>query len=377
MARPARFVVRWPHPANSREPFSERKFSLRMQHRHARAFASRFYASLRLGAARARAQAAAPTRGRPRREISFTISMPRPDTHLLQVGMRVGGANGGGSPPRSISSCRSGRRGRTSCAVRAPRAGLRGAGGDGPAARVAQANKNTWRVETGARASCASPTRSTPTSWRWDDELNDRRAFWNNAALLMHPGRPHQCALDRRRPALRQLGRSRRDSRPSGRHRHIRAENFDTLYDSPSSSRTSRLSPSNVRASRTASYRGEATTTRSASAATCRRSSRPPRDDGRPPYRDYTSSCAATASGGLEHPTRPRSSSAARVLRPEPTYTTSLRSSRRSISTSGTSSCSGPTRSPLRIPAENYTRLLWVAEGGRATTTTCSCAAPA
>ncbi|HEX8117296.1 MAG TPA: PDZ domain-containing protein [Pyrinomonadaceae bacterium] len=166
-------------------------------------------------------------------EIAYTVSMPRPHTHLFNVEVDLSFR---GAPPASLDLI---------MPVWTPGSYLvreferhvqefeaRDAGGR--ALVWTKTNKNTWRVETsGARAvrvrySVYANELSVRTS-----DLNDRHGFWNNANLLMYPdgllGAPSNVKVEpfgnwKVAAAL---------PAAAGTSNTYRAENFDVLYDSP------------------------------------------------------------------------------------------------------------------------------------------------
>jgi predicted metalloprotease with PDZ domain len=166
-------------------------------------------------------------------EIAYTVSMPRPHTHLFEVGARLQYA---AAPPASVDLLMPvwtpG-----SYLVREFARHVQDFAATDAAGRVlpwTKTNKNTWRVETGGarevrvRYSVYANELSVRTS-----ELNDRRAFWNNANLLVYPeGHLGSPATLRVEPFG---GWKVATGLPAvaGAANTFRAENFDVLYDSP------------------------------------------------------------------------------------------------------------------------------------------------
>ena len=123
-------------------------------------------------------------------DISFTVSMPAPHTHLLQVELRVRAERGPAALPAQLDLV---------MPVWTPGSYLvreferhlqdfaaTDAAGQPLAWR--KLDKNTWRVETGG---AAREVRATYRVYANElsvrtNELNDRHAFWNNAALLLY-----------------------------------------------------------------------------------------------------------------------------------------------------------------------------------------------
>lgn len=180
--------------------------------------------------------AAAPQRG-PAPEISYTVSMPRPDTHLLEVEMRLRWP--AGSAPQTADLV---------MPVWTPGSYLireyerhvqdfAADDGGGRALQWQKANKNTWRVTLsgggGARELRARYRVYSNELTVRTNELNDRHAFWNNAALLMYP-EGHLAAPSTLRVVAPREWKIATGLPPvSGSRDTFRAENFDILYDSP------------------------------------------------------------------------------------------------------------------------------------------------
>jgi predicted metalloprotease with PDZ domain len=166
-------------------------------------------------------------------EVAYTVSMPRPHTHLFEVAAHLRYRN---APPPALDLV---------MPVWTPGSYLvrefgrhvqdfAAADGGGRTLAWAKADKNTWRVEpNGAREvrvrySVYANELTVRTS-----ELNDRHAFWNNANLLMYPdgalGAPATLGVEpfgdwKIATGLPAVG---------GAPNTFRAENFDVLYDSP------------------------------------------------------------------------------------------------------------------------------------------------
>jgi predicted metalloprotease with PDZ domain len=168
-------------------------------------------------------------------EISYTVSMPQPHTHLLQVEMRVRGASGATLPPQLDLVLPVWTPG--SYLVREYARNVQDFAARGDADRQltwAKANKNTWRVETaGAREVRATYTVYANEFSVRTNEVNDRHAFWNNAATLMYVD--GLLAAPSTLRVVPQSGWKIATGLPAvaGQRDTFRAENFDILYDSP------------------------------------------------------------------------------------------------------------------------------------------------
>jgi len=337
-----------------------------MQHLRPRALALSFALLL---AASASASAQQPA-GAAAPEISFTVSMPRPDTHLLQVEMRLRASGAAGLPaqldlvmpvwtPGSYLVREYARHVQDFAARSA----------DGRQLSWRKTNKNTWRVETnGAREATVSYAVYARELTVRTNELNDRRAFWNNSALLMYP-EGHLAAPSTVR--VRPFGNWKiATGLPAlaGQPDTFRAENFDTLYDSPflvadfkTLSFDVRGVPHRIVIDGEGNYdperlrRDVQRIVETASAMM-----------GDLPYRDYTFLVVlhATGGGGLEH----RNSTALIVrrfaFRPESSYQDFLSLVAHEYFHVWNVKLLRPDAlGPFDYTAENYTRLLWVAEG--------------
>ena len=165
-------------------------------------------------------------------DIDYTVSMPRPDTHLLQVEMRLRWPSQAPATvdlvmpvwtPGSYLVREYGRHVQDFAAQ----------DGGGRALRWEKVNKNTWRVSAaGGRELRANyAVYANELSVR-TNELNNRHAFWNNAALLMYPER-HINSPSTLRVVPYKTWKVAAGLPPAGERNTFRAENFDILYDSP------------------------------------------------------------------------------------------------------------------------------------------------
>ncbi|MDQ1559932.1 MAG: hypothetical protein QOD32_2992 [Pyrinomonadaceae bacterium] len=171
-------------------------------------------------------------------DISYTVSMPEPHTHLLQVEMRVRGAAASNLPaqvdlvmpvwtPGSYLVREYGRHVQDFAATEA--------GGGNRPLTWRKTNKNTWRVETGGAARELRATYSVYSNELTvrTNELHDRHAFWNNAALLMYVDSQLASPSTVRVIPFGDWKVATGLPAVSGQRNTFRAENFDVLYDSP------------------------------------------------------------------------------------------------------------------------------------------------
>ena len=167
--------------------------------------------------------------------ISFTVSMSRPWTHLLEVEMRISvGANL--NLPNETNLI---------MPVWTPGSYMvreferhvqdfQATDASGRALPWEKANKNTWRINTGGARQWLAKYRvyANELTVR-TNELDSDHAFWNNAALLMYPdGWLNKPSTLRVIPANDWKVATALPS-VDGQPNTFRAENFDLLYDSP------------------------------------------------------------------------------------------------------------------------------------------------
>ncbi len=310
-------------------------------------------------------------------DISYTVSMPRPFTHLLEVEMRLRwNATSNGVVPASVDLV---------MPVWTPGSYLirefernvqdfeasdgRDDGGGGRALAWRKTNKNTWRVETaGANVLVARyKVYANELSVR-TNELNDGHAFWNNAATLMYPdghlSTPSTLRVVPFKDWKIATGLPAVNNQPDT----FRAENFDVLYDSPFLVSDFRVLPFEVRGvphriviDGEGNYdaerlRRDVQKIVETETATMREIA----------YHDYTFLLilAATGGGGLEH-----LNSTALVykrfgFRPDADYRSFLTlAAHEYFHNYNVKRIRPDALGPFDYTRENYTRLLWVAEG--------------
>jgi predicted metalloprotease with PDZ domain len=167
-------------------------------------------------------------------EISFTVSMPKPHTHMLEVELRL---RRSASLPAHVNLI---------MPVWTPGSYLireyerhvqdfaATDASNNRALAWQKVNKNTWRVET-------ADVRQLRVTYRVyanelsnrTNELNDRHAFWNSAALLMHPEGELNAPATLRVVPFGDWKVATGLPAVAGAANTFRAENFDTLYDAP------------------------------------------------------------------------------------------------------------------------------------------------
>ncbi|HEX8177638.1 MAG TPA: PDZ domain-containing protein [Pyrinomonadaceae bacterium] len=306
-------------------------------------------------------QAAAP-------EISYTVSMSKPYTHLLEVELRVRGTLAAQTDlimpvwtPGSYLVREFARNVQDFDAKDAA----------GRTLRWAKTNKNTWRVETaGARELVVTYNVYANEFSVRTNELTDQHAFWTNAALLMYPnGQLKSPSTLRVVPFGNWKVATALPAAAGGRALTFRAENFDILYDSPveagnfkTLSFEVRGVPHRIIIDGEGNYdpermRRDVQKIVEASVALM---------GGEIPYRDYTFflHTPSTGGGGLEHLNSTALIFPRFRFRPEGSYRSFLSLvSHEYFHLWNVKRIRPDALGPFDYTQENYTRLLWVAEG--------------
>jgi predicted metalloprotease with PDZ domain len=167
-------------------------------------------------------------------DISFTVAMSKPYTHLFEVELRV-------KIPANLQVANE-----TDLVMPVWTPGsylIReferhvqdfAADADGRALDWTKVDKNTWRVKTrGARQWRATYRVYANELTVRTSELNSDHAFWNNATLLMYPGGQLNAPSTLRIVAPTGWKIATGLPEVKGQANTFRAENFDILYDSP------------------------------------------------------------------------------------------------------------------------------------------------
>lgn len=165
-------------------------------------------------------------------DIAYTVSMSRPSTHLLEVEMRLKWQQMPSPLRLKMPVWTPG-----SYLIREYARHVQNFGvtdSAGKPLRWEKINKNTWQIETGgSRELVASYKVYANELTVRTNELNSEHAFWNNAALLMFPdGRLSAPST----VSVKPFGNWKVATglpKVSGRANTFRAENYDVLYDSP------------------------------------------------------------------------------------------------------------------------------------------------
>jgi len=164
-------------------------------------------------------------------EIAFTVSMPKPHTHMLEVEIQI--KRQAQSPAEEFLVMPVWTPG--SYMVREFARHVQDFAAKDSSGRPLQwekTNKDTWRVKTGgAREWQATYSVYANELSVRTNQLNSDHAFWNNAALLMYLNGFLQ-APSTLRVIAPQPWKVATGLPPAGKNT-FRAENFDVLYDSP------------------------------------------------------------------------------------------------------------------------------------------------
>jgi Predicted protease with the C-terminal PDZ domain len=165
-------------------------------------------------------------------EISFTVSMSKPATHLLEVEMRLKWAKAQDQTELKMPVWTPGSYLIREYARHLQDFSVKDAAGRSLAWR--KINKNTWQIDSkGTREMVATYRVYSNELTVRTNELNDEHAFWNNGALLLFP-KGHLAASSTVK--VNPFGNWKIATglpAVSGATNTYRAENFDVLYDSP------------------------------------------------------------------------------------------------------------------------------------------------
>jgi predicted metalloprotease with PDZ domain len=118
-------------------------------------------------------------------DVAFTVTIPRPWTHLLEVEMRISGVPSGKAADLVMPVWTPG-----SYILREYARNVQdfaATGADGTPLPWRKTSKNVWRVEKGSATAFTVRYRVYANVLRVQEaEVTDTHAFWNNAAVLMH-----------------------------------------------------------------------------------------------------------------------------------------------------------------------------------------------
>ncbi len=348
-----------------------------MQNSKQKFFALVLFAGAFITSAMARdvsAQTKRPAKGKPQPAatkpepptVSYTVSMPRPATHLLEVEMRIDWKQMPAELDLKMPVWTPG-----SYLIREYARHVQNfAAGDGSADQLkwSKANKNTWRIITKGKQSVTVTYKvyANELTVR-TNELNDEHAFWNNSALLLFI--KDQLAI----PAevtVKPFGNWRIATglKPvDGRNDTFRAENFDVLYDSPFEvSDFKEISFEVAGKQHRMIFTGEGNyDLRKCAADTAKIVEETFKIFGELPYGDYLFIVNLRGGGGLEHANSTALQFNRFGFKPESRYKSFLGLvAHEFFHAFNVKRIRPDALGPFDYENENYTTLLWAAEGG-------------
>jgi len=304
-------------------------------------------------------------------EIAFTVTMSKPHTHMLEVEVSLKRAAGDQSPAEEVLVMPVWTPG--SYLVREFARHVQdfaATDGSGGVLEWEKINKNSWRVATrGSRVWRATYRVYANELTVRTNELNSDHAFWNNAALLMYLdgflNAPSTLQILAPEPWKVATGLPV----APGPKNTFRAENFDILYDSPvevGSFKTISFEVKGVRHRIVIDGEGNYDPERMRRDVQRIVEAEVELMGGEIPYRDYTFilHLRANTGGGLEH----LNSTALGFRRFSFTPETSYRSFLTLVAHEffhlwNVKRIRPDALGPFDYTKENYTKLLWVAEG--------------
>ena len=165
-------------------------------------------------------------------DINYTVSMSKPWTHLLEVEMRLNWAQMPETAEIKMPVWTPGSYLVREYARHVQDFAVKNSGGD--ALNWQKINKNTWQIETkGAKEIIASYKVYANELTVRTNELNADHAFFNNAALLMFPKGALNAPSTVKVTPFGDWKVATGLPKVEGQTNTFRAENFDVLYDSP------------------------------------------------------------------------------------------------------------------------------------------------
>lgn len=302
-------------------------------------------------------------------EIAFYVSMSKPHTHMLEVEVRVTRPASSQIPAEEFLVMPVWTPG--SYLVREFARHVQdfsAADASGRALRWEKTNKNTWRIVTGGAREWRASYRvyANELSVR-TNQLNSDHAFWSNAALLMYLegflNAPSTLHIQAPQPWKIATGL------PAAGKNTFRAENFDVLYDSPvevSNFKTISFAVKNVPHRIVIDGEGNYDPERMKRDVQKIVETSVELMGGEIPYRDYTFilHLRANTGGGLEHLNSTALGFRRFSFRPDTSYRGFLGLvSHEFFHLWNVKRIRPDALGPFDYTKENYTKLLWVAEG--------------
>lgn len=299
-------------------------------------------------------------------EIAYTVSMSKPWTHLLEVEARIKWQQMPDQAEVMMPVWTPG-----SYLVREYARHVQdfaAKGGDGNPLTWQKTNKNTWQIGSKGQKEIAVSYRvyANELTVR-TNELNSDHAFWNNGALLMYPkgqlGTGSTVTVNPYGDWKVATGLPKVDSQPNT----FKAENFDVLYDSPFEVSNFKEIAFDVQG---VPHRYVITGEGNYDPAKLARDTRKIVEEtvkifGDIPYKDYTFILNLRGGGGLEHLNSTALQSNRFAFKPESRYQDFMSLvAHEYFHAWNVKRIKPDALGPFDYTGENYTKLLWVAEGG-------------
>jgi predicted metalloprotease with PDZ domain len=301
-------------------------------------------------------------------EISYTVSMSKPYTHLLEVEMRVRAQKLPAGTDLVMPVWTPG-----SYLVREYSKHVQDFAAKDETGRALlwrKVNKNTWRIETsGVKEFVATYSVYANELTVRTNELNDEHAFWTNAALLMYPAGQLKAPSTLRIVPYGDWKIATGLPAVAGQMNTFRAENFDTLYDAPfevGNFKTIAFEVKGVPHRMVINGEGNYDMERLRRDVPKLVETTVEMYGGEFPYKDYTFilNLRPTGGGGLEHINSTALMWRRFGFRPEANYVDFLALVAHEYSHVWNVKTIRPDAlGPFDYTQENYTKLLWVAEG--------------
>lgn len=300
--------------------------------------------------------------------ISYTVSMPRPWTHLLEVEMRMRSSRLPDQAELKMPVWTPGSYLVREFARHVQDFAVKDAKGRNLPWR--KISKNTWQVNAKGAGEIVATYRvySNELTVR-TNELNDEHGFWNNAALLMFPKGQLKAAST---VTVNPYGNWKVATglpKVAGQVNTFRAENFDVLYDSPFEASNFKEFSFNVKGKpHRYVVTGEGNYDLEQMAAdTTKIIEEAYKIFGDLPYNDYTFILNLRGGGGLEHLNSTALQWNRFGFKPQSRYISFLNLvAHEYFHLWNVKRIRPDALGPFDYENENYTKLLWVAEGSTA-----------
>lgn len=298
-------------------------------------------------------------------DIAYTVSMSRPATHLIEVEMRVKWAQMPNSLEIKMPVWTPGSYLIREYARHVQDFVVKDAGGG--VLTWSKTNKNTWTVDTKNVKDVVATYRvyANELTVR-TNELNDEHAFWNNGALLMFVKGQLKVATTVKVNPAKNWRVATGLPRVEGTENTFRAADYDVLYDSPFEVSDFKEIKFDVQG-KTHRYviTGEGNYDLNRLAAdTAKIVEETYKIFGELPYDDYTFIVNTRGGGGLEHLNSTALQTNRFAFKPDSRYKNFLYLvAHEFFHAYNVKRIKPDVLGPFDYENENYTRLLWVAEG--------------